>query len=822
MLKAFLSHSSKDKKSYVELIAKYLGEDKVVYDEFTFEIGERSLDEILKNLLETELFVIFISENSLQSDWVRLEITEANIKYDQGLIKKIYPIIIDDNITYEDPRIPAWLTAYNLKSIKRPKIIAKRIYQKLQELSWEKHPTLAIKENLFIGRNEKLEEFEERIHSFDIDKPIAIILSGFIGVGRRTFLRNALIKTSVISQSYKPSIIYLDRSVSIEDFMLKLNDLGFVDFGNEVLNLSDKSIEIKIDMINKIMYEAYKAKEIIFILDDGCLINYKREVTEWFTTLILKFKFCNYPIFCCISKYQVPYFKRPQDNKFYFQELSELNMNERKRFFSTLLEIDKIDLLKKDFEGICNLFTGFPDQVTYATNLLKYSNNIPLIEKFPLISAYSTDKAASLLKKYDTNEHALDFIRLLAQFEIITKEFIFSIVREDEYSSILQELVSEHICDLLGTYGEMIRLNDIVRDYIKRNRLAIKEEFNQKIKRNVTDIIRSENLYERDSSEYIFSIKEALMAGKDIKEEFLIPSHYLRCMKDLYYESAQMDKIIKLADIILPKASNIDFNLIQDIRYYLCLALSKKQNKRLLTEVQKVTGDEHIFLLGFYYRQCGRLKDALEQFKQIIDKPYVDARAKREMVQVYVQLEDYDAALNYAKKNYAENIGNQFHTQAYFSCLINSDNYYAHKEILAKLINNLLDIGSLQATEMAQIAKSLYTAKILNDKPSAIDIINDCITQNPNKHYPILAKCDIAIKYKDSALLEEGINELHKVIYSKGLSERALVKYQAFLEALKGNLTQALHLIDDVTVRYPEKNKEKMRAIVYDLSKKEE
>ncbi len=235
MLKAFLSHSSQDKQSYVEPIAKYLGEDKVIYDEFSFEEGEKSLDEILRSLSETELFVFFISENSLKSNWVRLEVTEASIKYEQGLVKKIYPIIIDDNINYDDPRIPQWLSPYNLKTIKRPKIIAKRIYQKLQELSWEKHPTLAIKENLFIGRNEKLEEFEERMHSFDLNKPIAITISGFSGVGRRTFLRNALIKTSVVSQSYKPSVIYLDRSVSIEDFILKLNDLGFIDFGNEIL-----------------------------------------------------------------------------------------------------------------------------------------------------------------------------------------------------------------------------------------------------------------------------------------------------------------------------------------------------------------------------------------------------------------------------------------------------------------------------------------------------------------------------------------------------------------------------------------------------------
>ncbi|MEC5278561.1 toll/interleukin-1 receptor domain-containing protein, partial [Klebsiella pneumoniae] len=84
---------------------------------------------------------------------------------------------------------------------------------------------------------------------------------------------------------------------------------------------------------------------------------------------------------------------------------------------------------------------------------------------------------------------------------------------------------------------------------------------------------------------------------------------------------------------------NMDNGVVQDIRYYLCLALAKKSDSRLLTEVQKIRGDEHKFLLGFYYRKCGRLSDALSQFESIINAPYVESRAKRELVQVYTQLE---------------------------------------------------------------------------------------------------------------------------------------------------------------------------------------
>ena len=61
MVRCFLSHSSKDKKSYVEIVAKHLGFHNCVYDDFTFEEGMQPLEEILKWLDKSDIFVIFLS-----------------------------------------------------------------------------------------------------------------------------------------------------------------------------------------------------------------------------------------------------------------------------------------------------------------------------------------------------------------------------------------------------------------------------------------------------------------------------------------------------------------------------------------------------------------------------------------------------------------------------------------------------------------------------------------------------------------------------------------------------------------------------------------
>ena len=811
MIKAFLSHSSKDKDSYVRRVAKHLGKDNIIYDEFTFEEGEKPLDEIIKGLEKSEIFVLFISNNALNSDWVKKEIIETNVKLESNSIKKLYPVIIETGLTHEDPRIPRWIQEnYNLKPILRAEVAARRIHDKLRELSWARHPELKKRKEVFVGRNDKLEEFEQRIHDFEKEKPTVIINSGISGVGRRSFLTRALFKTNIIDSQHTPSAIVLDRNVSIEDFILKLNDLGLADLGDSIVSLADKSILEKISIVHKLMKASYESKEIIFLVDDGCVVNYKREITDWFTDAINSYTNSKFPIFCLASKYKVNFRSRPRNDKYHFVELNELNPNERKRLLSQLLGIYKVDVDTKDYNDINNLLSGFPDQVMYAVDLIREDNITSLANKLPLLSDYNNDKAAVLLSQYDGKEVELDFIRLLAQFEVISLDFIFLIVPEKTYYPILEKLAAECIVELIGIDGEILRLNDIIRDYIKRNRLHVNDDFNDSIKKQVEKIAKGDDILERDSSEYIFTLKEMLKNGKKVDDKLLIPSHYLRCMKDLYFNKGNLDRIIELADIILQKKHTLSSGVLQDIRYYLCLSLAKKKDPRLLKEVQNIKGDEHIFLLGYYYRLSGRYKDALEKFNGIINAPYVGARSKREIVQIYVQLEEYDKALDFAKRNYEGNRGNQFHTQAYFNCMINSENPETHDTQLKELISNLRSIDSEQSNEMADIADALYLAKVKNDKFSSIDKINDCVNSYPDNYYPLLAKCDIAIKYFDKIVLKEGIDKLEIILQKKHLSKRTLNRYKATLHSLNGDFNKAIQTIEKDMYRYPQESRDRI------------
>lgn len=819
-MKAFLSHSSKDKEGYVRKVAEKIGDERFHYDELTFEKGEKSLDEILHALNETDLFVLFISNASLDSEWVQREINEANQRLKQKEIDKIYPIVIEEGITFDDPRIPNWLRDYNIRIIRKPTTAARNIVQKLTELSWRKHPQLEERQNLCIGRNNDVEIFEQRMDDYILDRPSVTFISGLTGIGRRTFLNEALYKTRIKKKAYKPNTIYLDSNSSIEDFILKLNDFGILDLKSETLCLSDKPMEGKINIVIKLLEEFHKYKDIVYIIDEGCIITHQRQVADWFVKILGKINF-SYPILCCASKFKV-YLHKHDDlirDKCFELSLNELNFNERSRLFKRLLDVYDIEISKENFllitENICG---GFPAQSMFAISIIRSKGVNYLVNNLYELAEYNSSKASILLKKYEKDNDSLDFIRFLAQFEVITLSYIKSIVGSGK-DQLLDELIDENICELLGINSEIIRLNDSIRDYIKRNRLQISEFYKSHIKIKTEEFLEDNSTFDKDSSEYIFSLKEALRSGKSIEPSLLIPSHYLKCMKDIYNEKGDSRRIIELADTILQKKHSLDPYIVRDIRYYLCLALIRRKDKRFMQEVQEIFGDEHNFLLGFYYRNVGRFSDALSKLVPISNKNYVGPRVKREMVQCYIQMEDYENALEYARNNWKESSLNPFHTQAYFYCLINSKDYMDYRGIIEKLIENLEHMDSTKANEMAAIAKALYFSKIEQNETKSFNHIDDAISTYSDTYYPILAKCDIAIKFKNIKALEEAVESLEIISKRRGEQViRALNKYKAYMLALKGSKGAAIQLITNEINQYPEQNQKKIIRKIEELS----
>lgn len=406
MIKCFLSHSSNDKESYVRHVASKLRSETKIFDEETFEAGMSPSEEIISGLDETSLFVIFISNSALDSKWVKEELVIAKDKIDRGKLDRIYPIIIDESIDFTDPRIPDWMKdSLNIQYLRQPKVAARKINSRLRELAWKNHPTLREREKIFVGRNDKINNVETRFDDFSKSNPTVFVTSGLTSIGRKSFIKESLKKASVVRASYEFPQISLDSNDSIEDFILKLDDLGFAE-SKTIKNLLKTTIDEKIEIATNLASAIVKEKDRILIEDKGAIIQSDGLFSDWFQSIIDTIKSQEHLTFCISSKFRAKTAISFKDSAYYIEELPELDKAERNGLLVRYAKFKKLNLKKEDLHFFSALLTGYPEQVIYAIDMISESSVFEAKRNSHMIQEYATDKAKLIVDSLKDDKKA--------------------------------------------------------------------------------------------------------------------------------------------------------------------------------------------------------------------------------------------------------------------------------------------------------------------------------------------------------------------------------------------------------------------------------
>ena len=795
MPKVFLSHSSKDKLSYVKPVVdrliKDLGTHSVIYDEYTFEAGMKSMEEIERGLNNTDLFVVFLSNSALESDWVKLELSQANELLNKEQLERIYPIIIDKSIDISDKRIPEWLEIYNLRFINRAVTTANMIKERLREISWKFHPRLKEKEEIFVGRNDYIKAFEERIDSLDKAVPVCFIASGIKNIGRAALLKHCFYKAKIVPKSHQMPVIYLDYRESLEDFIYKLYDLGYTN-DVDLSNFINISLERKKLVALQLIKDIQQQKQKVFIRDEGCIVNHECQIADWFLDLLDRLPYRDRITFGILSKFRVFMKDFWRRENIYTIEVAELEKKERDGLLKRYLEFEELSLEVDDKKFISNLLKGYPEQVFFAVDIIKQKGITYLKNESNLLASYNREKIASILMDYETDNEAMEFLYLLSGFDYISIGFILEVVENDQYYiKKLDEFFNRAICEFAGINKEYVRVNETIRDYMQRTDIKIADKHKSKMNDKLHEFLKDPNIDNYDIPQFLFSMKELLISGMPIDNNYLIPSLYLKTMSELYEKKNNYKDVIKFADRALENESFMDNRIIFEIRSLLCLSLAKLQDKRILDEVQKITGADHHFLLAYYYRQIGKNDKALEQLNDSLKKRKKFAKAKRELVQVYINLQEYPKATELAKENYGNDKRNPYHIHAYFSCLIKSEKSEENRRLLSELLDNMKKITSEKAKDMLLRCEAQFEAFYNDDEENALMIINRSICEYPNLSYARLVKFDICERFNRLEDMKEILSYFEGNVDHKRRFHNVIVTFTAVIMAANHNVSGA-------------------------------
>lgn len=784
----FLSHSSTDKERYVKIVAnqlqKQLDEHAIYYDEYTFESGMKSMEEISKSLKETDLFVVFLSRKALESDWVKKELLISRELLGRDIIKRIYPIVIEADLKWDDPHVPEWLKEYTLKFIPKPTKATQLIRKRIIEITWDSNPKIAARNNIFVGRNKEIEAFENRKYDYNMETVIAYVAAGIPKVGRKSLLKHCFIKSRIMENNYRPSLIELGMYDGIEDLIIWVNDLGFSE-NVDLTGFMEMKLYEKCKILAGLLDDISRNKEMIIIEDRGCIITHAGAMCDWFLQTISLMRENNRTILGIASKFRVGL--PLQKDQVYIMNVPPFNKIECGGLLQKYLELEEIYLDRETFRDYVAMLKGFPEQVKFACSLILEYGAEKAFDFSSEIENYDVEIIAQVLKELEESKDDMEFLRFLAEIDMVSYQSLQTILCDNEFvKEKVNKFYINGIIEFTGIANEYIKINSSIKDYITREEYVLANSYREKLQVYVKEFLEKYQYEELDMPDYLLKLKESLIRGDQIDNKYMIPSQYLKTMVELYEKRKDYAKVIEYADIVLKSTNYIEDKLLFEIRYFLCLALAKRRDRRMLSEVQNIVGADHEFLLGFYYRMTGKNEKALEKIEKSLILRKNFSKAKREKVQVLINLERFEDALSVAKENYENDRSNPYHIHAYFLCLIKNDEVDSYKDVLGGLIKNLDKTNSDFGRELKGRCRALYEAYINRDAEMAFALIDDVINKSPTPIYALQDKFDICERLHELTEMEKVINEIESLSMGDSYGkERALFRVKMLYAAYR-------------------------------------
>ena len=775
MNKVFLSHSSNDKE-YVEYIAKQFGRDYCVYDSMCFEAGMKNVDEIFREMNNTSIFVIFLSDSALKSEWVQkeLSIADERLNHDSKKLSQIFPIIIDPAISHADTRIPVFLrkgfTSYNLRVITSNKVAYRKI--KAQQIKYLLDNRLCSVDDLdcFYGREQEIANFKKRFDTGDGFN--CVIASGLNRIGRKSYLLHALKKSRIIEDYYTPPIISLGSISTIEDLIVKLSETGFGRYSLEnVTTLPD--MDAKIVALVESLKTVQDYKEQIMIYDDGVLISRSGDIVYWFEKAIRHIR--KEVTILIASRFKLNFSAARNNPHIFFQELSTLPYNEWSGLMRVYGKTLGLDLTSDDRAYFKDILTGYPPQVRYCVELMKDSS-IYEVKKQPhiLVETFSA-KILEMLETIIPSENQADAYGLLSfmsAYGIVPTELLLSVLELSQgYQNAFLYLKNSTICRYLGVAKEYIEVNPVISDYIQRNRIELPRDIKEILSSRLADfnnrIMSGDATISEDYENVKYYLKSNIIDGKDIPERFMYSTVYLASIYELYNRQ-KYPQVISIVEKLKDSRAFFRYDLPAQIRIqeFYCRALARQTDQRFYEEVEFFKNDatknmvEYEFLRGFMFRHKSEYGKALDRYKRVLTMQPHHRSAMREIVIVYRGLYDYESAYEYAKSNYVNEPENPFHIQPFFEILVRKsfkNRTEEENEYIQQMLSTITRLHGTKPITTYYEMQAQHATYIEGDEHRALSLLEEGRTKFPDSSYVVRTLFDCSEYFCNLDRMEEAL-----------------------------------------------------------------
>lgn len=730
---AFISHRS-TYKDFVRKIVDTVKRDNCVVDEFDFYPATKTMDEIVRNLNHAPIFVLLISKDALESEWVKFEMSKARQLYDAGVIKEFLPFIIEEGVKLED--LPLWITrdwSLNVKIITSPKIIGQFIIEAQRKIRCYTNNAYGNLVNTFIGRSNELDEFQRAMYDSVYMPHRSLVVSGKPGSGRTRFIQKCIQDSCGLSFIPEGFQIKLPQKSYLDNFILQLHEgLGFSRASyEEILQLDyEHQIAKSVSYINQII----NAHSFLLIEDEMSFVSYDGTISEWGKDIISHPAMIDSLKIFISSRVKPRYSELRAYPQIIHINLSGFTKGERKRIFVNYCRYYNVELNDNDVEYFVDRLQSSPQQLEHAVREIKSKNVIFAKKNIGNLIAIGDEVFSRVISWFKGNDTALTLAKVLAEVDMISFDLLEQLYEEDypEIEQLINCFESLSILNFYGPGGNNISLDGGVADYIRRSKLDLDPIMKSRIEEIIYNKIDAVEDDLGELSIFLCGLRKQLLSGNGFA--YVMPSIVISTVIDLYNQGCY-ESVKKICLHALEHSSSYTAEPLQELYYRLCQVLARMKDRDFFTYIDKIQDrGSKDFLLGFYYRykeDYFRAEDYL--LKALNFNPNMQV-ARRELVNVYLNQNEYRKALPLARENYTRKSTNSYHIEAFFRCLLNQYPWDDEtKDTLNRLLKEMRENFSRRKDELlASMRLEFFIKSRSHTKDEIKDKIQETLSVYPD------------------------------------------------------------------------------------------
>jgi tetratricopeptide (TPR) repeat protein len=804
-MKAFLSHSSKD-KFFVRQVADNLGKAQIEYDEYTFEYVLNA-DAIRRALARSKLFVLFLSAGSVKSSFVTEELRATLEARARGQIKQVLIFSID-NTSYRE--LPGWLRETNVvQQMTHAKACARTIQATLISLETEE----ADRSETYLGREEDEKDLRRALAAPPGLAPVALHAVGHFGIGRKTFLHHSLKK--LFPKDYGVFVeIPLHAFEGIEELYRRLYHLHVISSLEQTTNdfdaFSKLNEENKLEKIADILTVLSQNGEFVIVDDQNGAYTDEGAYHPYLEKLIQLLAGSPKPVIAFVQTRMMPFAIREKHKNSYHRFLRPLSDESIRELLSFSLKASGIDFSQPQLDQLSEFLDGHPFNVRFATRAIKNYGLASFLADPRDLVEWKLRRAEDFLRLIKLPILECELIAAMSEYRFLPLE-LFKTITSAELDQIAQALRNlEDFC-LVERRGDYFQVSAPVRDAIRRDkRFDRDEKWRQRLANTIASTLSE---YKNEDYVPVALLESGVLASirgartPAFITSLVLPSHLLTIAR-AFYDKKQYKSCIDFCKRAYDLHARLTLDAQVEVLRLWGLSLARVDAAELekvlviMRRIDSRTARKNVlFLEGFSFRLKKDFESAEDKFLESWKLGRDNQSVNRELASLFCKQKRYSEAEGYARSAYRIAQTNPFIIDIMAEILLGkaASGLRIDYTELERLINELRIYGDAPGSSFFLIRQAQAFAR---DKlfPQALQAIAKAIDRTPNLLSPYFIRAEILMTLNDIPGVEKDLQAIDRLLeetggFSEG-DEIRLHELQAKILLEKRQFRQAMTKID--------------------------